>query len=85
VLERIKAPWTPQQVEALNHFQQSGMFHPFTCGQRDQWHHEERWGRHLGTLVATEDGWTCPDCSYTQDWAHAFMADPEVLEIARLR
>jgi hypothetical protein len=32
-------------------------------------------------LVATTDGWTCPQegCGYTQAWAHDFMADPETL------
>ena len=26
-------------------------------------------------LIATPDGWICPSCDYTQDWAHGFMAD----------
>lgn len=26
-------------------------------------------------LVATEAGWTCPTCDYTQDWAWSWMAD----------
>lgn len=24
-------------------------------------------------LVATENGWICPVCGYTQNWAHLFM------------
>ena len=60
--DRIHAPFTAAQVEALNRFQQEGTFHPFTCFN----HH---------TLVATADGWRCPECpSYRQGWAHAFMA-----------
>lgn len=31
-------------------------------------------GQHA--LVATADGWVCETCDYTQDWAHAFMAEP---------
>ncbi|MER6492651.1 hypothetical protein [Streptomyces griseorubiginosus] len=69
----IRAPWTPEQVDALNAFQQRGGMHPFTCG-----------GEHTPaspTLVAYTDGWRCPQpygesCDYRQDWAHAFMAQP---------
>mgnify|MGYP001241801252 CR=1 FL=1 len=69
----ITAPFTEAQVTRLNEWQKNKKVHPFTCGQcrdadpefplRDQ--HE---------LVATEDGWICPTCDYTQDWAHDFMA-----------
>lgn len=68
----IRPPWTPEQVDALNAFQQSGSGHPFTCG-----------GEHAPgspILVAREDGWHCSDpygegCDYRQDWAHASMVD----------
>jgi hypothetical protein len=66
--EHLKTPWTEQQVAALNEYQRSGRFHPFTCGH-DSTH---------DALVATPEGWVCPDCDYRQDWAHAFMADPFV-------
>jgi hypothetical protein len=56
----IKAPWTDEQVAALNRWQQAGFVHPFTCYDGDD-------------LVATRDGWVCPHCNYKQDWAHAFM------------
>jgi hypothetical protein len=36
------------------------MFHEYTCGN-DSSHK---------ILVATEKGWHCPDCDYTQNWAH---------------
>jgi hypothetical protein len=63
------APWTDEQVAALNVFQNQGRFHPFTCG-RD----------HSGSspvLTATPEGWRCPvdDCDYTQDWALKSMLD----------
>jgi hypothetical protein len=66
----IHAPWTPEQVAALNAFQHHGGMHPFTCPAD---HPGER------ILTAHPDGWHCPDsrCRYWQDWAHAFMADPE--------
>ena len=62
----IKAPWTDEQVEGLNAFQHSGVLHEFTCGKRDN-HKGE------GLLRATNDGWVCDECDYTQNWAHAFQ------------
>lgn len=66
----VRAPFTVRQVAALNDWQASGRFHPFTCGKRDD-HQSE------GVLVATREGWVCeePGCDYTQDWAHDFMAE----------
>jgi hypothetical protein len=70
--DQIHAPWTPEQVAALNRFQAEGGMHPFTCGND-----HATGALHL---VAHEDGWHCwlPDCDYRQDWAHRFMADPNV-------
>lgn len=77
-LDRIDAPWTPEQVAALNAFQEAKNAHPFTCGNRsDPGHVDTRPARDLGQLVATQDGWVCPDgCGYQQDWAYAMMLDP---------
>lgn len=68
--------WSEQQVKSLNDFQRAGAMHPFTC---------DRCRFKLGTwsgndhvqrcLVATPEGWVCPTCDYTQDWAHPFMLD----------
>lgn len=60
-----EAPFTPEQVESLNGFQKCGCVHPFTCGG----------DKCRSDLVATEEGWVCPNCDYTQNWAHEFMAD----------
>ncbi len=77
--ERITVPFTPEQVRNLNSFQESGRFHPFTCGgnRHDAAHtaYQEEHGGDFGQLVATETGWICPVCGYRQDWAHGFMAD----------
>jgi hypothetical protein len=69
----IKAPFTPEQVEGLNRWQAADHAHPFTCrsGRRTDSSHLDG----EGVLVATERGWHCPFCDYTQDWAHDFMAD----------
>ncbi|KAB2976015.1 hypothetical protein F8R89_30885 [Streptomyces sp. SS1-1] len=68
--EKTRAPWTPEQVAALNRFQREGGMHPFTCGA------EHATGQ-SPVLVATNGGWVCPDpqCVYRQDWAHAFMTE----------
>lgn len=63
---RIDAPFTPEQVVALNNYQTDGRFHEFTCGVDS---------RHPA-LVATATGWVCPTCDYTQSWAHDFMLAP---------
>ena len=76
---KITAPFSPESVQALNEYQTAtcnGMpFHPFTCENRSDTGHGDE-GGDRGTLIATQDGWVCPACSYTQDWAHTFMADP---------
>lgn len=67
----IRAPWTTEEVAALNRFQREGGMHPFTCGHEHPAHPN-------AILEATPKGWRCfvLDCEYEQDWAHAFMADP---------
>lgn len=61
-----EAPWTWDQVQALNLVQHAGSFHGYTCP-----HHST----HL--LYATAEGWICPlaACDYTQTWCSAYMAD----------
>jgi hypothetical protein len=74
--ERIEAPWTPEQVDALNAWQR-GPVHSFTCGRRSEPGHVQRPDADLGQLVATADGWVCPDgCGYTQQWAWQSMLQP---------
>ncbi len=81
--DRITAPWTPAEVEALNLYQQEGRLHPFTCGgdRGDPAHraYAAEHGGDNGQLVATEEGWVCPVCRYKQDWAHAFMTSPAAI------
>lgn len=63
---KLTAPWTPDQVAALNRFQTSGFVHEFTCGND---HAGDR------VLVAHADGWHCPSCAYVQNWAHRMMLE----------
>lgn len=77
-MELVTTPFTDEQVVTLTKFQTGGWWHPFTCGRRSEHPDNE------GVLIATTDGWRCPDedCWYVQNWAHAFMADPEFVESA---
>lgn len=70
--DTINAPWTSEQVDVLNRFQQEGGAHPFTCAEL---HTEGR----SPVLEASHSGWYCPspDCDFTQDWAFASMANPD--------
>lgn len=60
-----KAPWTAEEVAALNCFQKIAPWHPFTCDGLS--------GECRAVLYATQDGWRCCRCSYLQDWAWEFM------------
>lgn len=77
---KIEAPWTVNQVAALNRWQKDGRTHPFTCGNdrmsKEHITYAKENGGDFGQLVASTNGWFCPVCSYRQTWAHAFTADP---------
>lgn len=66
---KVKAPFTPTQVERLNAFQQGDNFHHFTCPGDTKGCHGQR------TLIATTQGWLCACGQYTQDWCHSFMLE----------
>ncbi len=69
-----EAPWTDEEVAALNRYQHSGKFHSFTCGlwemTRKTTKEDCGW-----LLVATNAGWVCSrkGCPYQQFWAHEGM------------
>jgi hypothetical protein len=58
---QIFAPWSDEQVAALQRQQRDERFHGYTCGND---HEGDR------VLIPTPDGWRCPTCDYRQDWAH---------------
>ena len=68
----IKSPFTKEEVDKLNKFQNSGEFHPFTCDRVSQ-KCETKTSKKEGILIATEMGWICPCGEYKQYWAHDFM------------
>lgn len=65
-MSKIKAPFTKEQVLALNAFQRGGLFHQYTCGG-DVVEYVCGGDR---VLIATEEGWICPCRKYKQDWAY---------------
>ena len=76
-VSHLQAPFTPEQVDSINGFQDAGVMHPFTCPCDDHSYRGDHWdGSHV-SLVATEDNMVCPDpaCPYTQSWVHHYMAD----------
>jgi rRNA maturation protein Nop10 len=62
-MDKIKTPWTDDEVECLKRWQSCPLIHKFTC-RADNCRQE---------LVPTNDGWVCPECGRKQDWAHPFM------------
>lgn len=75
MMGRLNAPWTLEQVEALNFYQRAGVFHPYTCGTK-----EKHAPGAEENLLATPSGWVCPSCNYRQNWAHGFSADWEAVK-----
>jgi hypothetical protein len=62
--EILKAPWTDEQVDALDARQQRDDLHPYTCPRCSH------------SLEPFNNGWQCAErCGYTQDWCHAADAD----------
>lgn len=61
----FSAPWSDRQVESINGFQKNPYVIPFTCGNE----------KCRAVLEAKHFGFVCPNCDYTQDWCHKFMAD----------
>lgn len=68
-VDRVFAPWTIEQVEALNHFQGRSDVHAFKCDNLTCV------GGEKALLVATTTGWVCGICPCTLDWAYDFMME----------
>lgn len=54
----VKAPWTEEQVKCLHKRQKDVTKHPYTCGKSSS----------HGLLIPSQNGWSCPDCDYKQNW-----------------
>ena len=76
-MEHLNAPFEASACDRLNQFQvgvnEGFLGHPFTCANRNDGKHGNE-GGDLGILIAVEEGWVCPHCDYTQQWAHPVMA-----------
>lgn len=88
-MNRIKAPFTEEQVKKFNDAQENGSFHGYTCMSPENLiDHCQRIKRTMdiindsdviggndGTLVATKDGLVCPCGKYKQNWFFEFTID----------
>ena len=68
-------PWTEEQLDALWRWQTCGWVHEFTCPNHGDSDHKRFFAAVdcIDALTPTADGWVCPACAYTQNWAHRFM------------
>ncbi len=75
-----KTVFTLDEVKSLNAFQRAGVRHPYTCLRgRDRNHLDGE-----GVLLATEHGWICLYCEYTQESALEFMKNWQWKEMRAL-
>lgn len=72
----VRAPFTDEQVIALQKWQDAGVIHPFTCCSHDGCERSSR--EDHGVLIPTKEGWICPCGKWKQDWCHDFMIKPVV-------
>ena len=73
MIKLIHAPFTTEEAQNINRFNNSGAMHPFTCAR-------EHLTQGLSLVAVAGQGWVCPSarCDYTQDWAYGFMALSEL-------
>ena len=84
-MNKILVPFTEEQVKRLNEYQQSGIFHPFTCCSPENIPECTRavhevdgkvvGGTSDGLLIATTEGWICPCGKYKQNWTWGWMTE----------
>lgn len=75
------APWTDEQIESINNYQQSGCWFELTCGTLEK-HPKENSPFDTectfpipGVLIATRDYLYCPLCDYKQYWVFENLTD----------
>ena len=66
----VKAPFSPEQIQALKLYQECGMFHPYTCSHCEC------------NLFPSVDGMVCSNykCCHTQDWVLNWTCDLKNVE-----
>ena len=58
------APWTDEQVDALDKWQGDETQHPYTCVCGE-------------SLTPHNDGWQCDYCGHKQNFCYEFSLNPE--------
>lgn len=74
-----ESPWTPEEVDHINAWQDCEYVHPYTC----PCDHPETDDEVL--LAADETGLHCPEpsCEYEQSWVHRTTSDGSVVEVLK--
>lgn len=70
--DKIVAPFSQEQVEAINYWQ-NGPGHSFTCCSYNDCERDKQ-PKH-GQLIATIDGMICPCGDWKQNWVHDCMIE----------
>jgi hypothetical protein len=71
-MEKIKAPFSPAMVETLRLWQTSLHGTPVCCPHAQDTPHQiyaSYTSSTAGSLEVNEAGYTCPVCSFKQEWA----------------
>ncbi|MBO3272149.1 hypothetical protein [Hymenobacter defluvii] len=81
-MEKLHAPWSPEQVQLINAYQQSGSPLRLLCPHRsdavgDTLFQALAPRTNKGLLHATAAGLRCSYCQHVQEWCWAFMTKPE--------
>lgn len=63
-MKRLRAPWTPAQVDALQKRQERLDLHPYTCECGESY-------------TPYPSGWQCDYCYKTQDWCFEMDVEEE--------
>lgn len=63
----MKTLMTKLMIDSFNAYQESGLYHPYTCGNPDC----------RAVLIATEKGIVCPNCGYKQTFVNRWTLNWE--------
>lgn len=69
-MRKIQAPFTVDEVQALERRQADERCHPYTCNASHGTHSACKLDSHPDTarLIPTTYGWVCQYCNYKQEW-----------------
>lgn len=66
--DSVEAPFSDEQVSAINEYQKNPSLHPLTCCGHNGCERDDR------NLLAQTNCLVCPCGQYKQNWVHTFIA-----------